>query len=109
MRISYWSSDVCSSDLGPARGTTLSDLAQLAGMSRYQLIRAFRSTTGMTPHAWQLNQRVNLAREWIREGEGIADVAYRLGFADQAHFPRVFKAHTGITPGRFRKIGRAQF
>ncbi len=87
---------------GPASGTTLSDLAQLAGMSRYQLIRAFRSTTGMTPHAWQLNQRVNLAREWIREGEGIADVAYRLGFADQAHFQRVFKAHTGITPGRFR-------
>jgi AraC-like DNA-binding protein len=85
-----------------AINTGLSDLARLAGISRYQLIRAFRATTGMTPHAWQLNQRVNLAREWIREGERIAEVAYRLGFADQAHFQRVFKAHTGITPGRFR-------
>lgn len=80
----------------------LGDLARLAGMSRYQLIRAFRAATGMTPHAWQLNQRVNLARVSIRAGEALADVAYRLGFADQAHFQRVFKAHAGVTPGRFR-------
>ncbi|WP_159917125.1 AraC family transcriptional regulator [Pantoea sp. 18069] len=82
--------------------TDLGDLARLAGTSRYQLIRAFRAATGMTPHAWQLNRRINLAREHIRAGEGLADVAYRLGFADQAHFQRVFKAHAGITPGRFR-------
>lgn len=87
---------------GPAADTALSDLAQLAGMSRYQLIRAFRAATGMTPHAWQLNQRINLARERIRAGDGIAEVAYHLDFADQAHFQRVFKAHTGVTPGCFR-------
>ncbi len=87
---------------GPATGTPLAELACLADMSRYQLIRAFRATTGMTPHAWQLNQRINLARGRIRAGEGIADVAYRLGFADQAHFQRVFKAYAGVTPGRFR-------
>ena len=74
----------------------------MAGMSRYQLIRAFRAATGMTPHAWQLNQRINQARERIRAGEGISEVAYGLGFADQAHFQRVFKAHAGITPGRYR-------
>ncbi|RIX68385.1 helix-turn-helix transcriptional regulator, partial [Acidovorax cavernicola] len=76
----------------------LAELARVAGMGRYQLIRAFRAATGMTPHAWQLNRRVNLARERLRAGEGLADVAYRLGFADQAHFQRVFKAHAGITP-----------
>lgn len=86
----------------PAGGAGLDALARLAGMSRYQLIRAFRVSTGMTPHAWQLNQRVNLARERIRAGEDIAGVAHRLGFADQAHFQRVFKAHAGVTPGRFR-------
>jgi len=31
-------------------------------------------------------------------------VALRLGFADQAHFQRVFKAHTGVTPGSFRRV-----
>jgi AraC-like DNA-binding protein len=86
----------------PVTGTALADLARVAGMSRYQLIRAFRAATGMTPHAWKLNQRVNLARERIRAGENIAGVAHGLGFADQAHFQRVFKAHTGITPGSFR-------
>lgn len=86
----------------PAAGVALGALARIAGMSRYQVIRAFRTVTGMTPHAWQLNLRVNLARERMRHGDSLSDVAQRLGFADQAHFQRVFKAHTGVTPGRFR-------
>jgi len=86
----------------PDADTPLSELAALTGMSRYQLIRAFRSVTGMTPHAWQLNQRINLARCFIREGDSLSSIALRLGFADQAHFQRIFKAHTGVTPGRFR-------
>lgn len=86
----------------PADNTPLEYLARLANMSRYQLIRAFRAVTGLTPHSWQLNQRVNLARERIRAGESLVEVAYALGFADQAHFHRVFKAYAGVTPGGFR-------
>lgn len=86
----------------PTANITLGKLADLASMSRYQVIRAFRAVTGMTPHAWQLNQRVNLAREWIRSGDSLVDVAQHLGFADQAHFQRVFKAYAGVSPGRFR-------
>ncbi|MNN80835.1 Transcriptional activator NphR [compost metagenome] len=81
---------------------TLGELAALAGMGRYQLIRAFRAVTGLTPHAYQLNQRINLARDWLRRGTPVADIAYGLGFADQSHFQRVFKAHTGVTPGLYR-------
>lgn len=80
----------------------LQALAQEAGLSRYQLIRAFRRHTGLTPQRWQLNQRVNLAREALRQGDGLADIAYRLGFADQSHFQRVFKHYTGVTPGQYR-------
>ncbi|WP_157510918.1 AraC family transcriptional regulator [Frateuria sp. Soil773] len=86
----------------PAASMPLDELAHLAGMNRYRLIRAFRSVTGMTPHAWQLNLRVNLARERLRAGDDLSDVALCLGFADQAHFQRVFKAYAGVTPGRFR-------
>lgn len=87
----------------PAEPTPLTELARLAGMSRYQLIRAFRAVTGMTPHAWQLNWRVHLARGHMRGPHGIAHIAQHLGFADQAHFQRVFKAYAGVTPGRFRR------
>lgn len=81
---------------------TLAELADLVGMSRYQLIRVFRTFTGMTPHAWHLNQRINHARQYLLAGVPLAEVAYRLGFADQSHFQRIFKAHTGITPGNYR-------
>lgn len=81
----------------------LAKLAAIAGLSRYQLIRAFRLATGMTPHAWQLNHSINQARLWLQAGEGMAAIAYRLGFADQAHFQRMFKAHVGITPGAYKR------
>ena len=81
---------------------SLAMLAQIAGMSRYQLIRAFRISTGMTPHAYQLNLRVNWARSHLRTDAPMADVAYHLGFADQSHFQRVFKAHAGVTPGTYK-------
>ena len=81
---------------------TLAELAHLSGMSRYQIIRAVRAATGMTPHAYQLNARINQARQWLQSGRDMADIAYRLGFADQSHFQRVFKAHTGVTPGCYR-------
>ena len=81
---------------------SLQQLAQTAGLSRYQLIRAFRAATGMTPHAYQLNANINRARSSLQAGSALAQVAHELGFADQSHFQRVFKAHAGITPGRYR-------
>lgn len=86
----------------PEQGCALEQLAELAGISRYQLIRAFRAATGMTPHAYQLNQRIIQARSSLQAGEASAALAQRLGFADQAHFQRVFKAHVGVTPGLYK-------
>jgi len=86
----------------PEQNSALEQLAELAGISRYQLIRAFRAATGMTPHAYQLNQRIIQARSSLQAGEASAALAQRLGFADQAHFQRVFKAHVGVTPGLYK-------
>lgn len=86
----------------PAANPSLAGLAALAGMGRYQLIRAFRAATGMTPHAYQLDFRINQARDWLRQGASLADTAYRLGFADQSHFQRMFKARAAMPPGRYR-------
>ncbi|MBK5010269.1 AraC family transcriptional regulator [Pseudomonas sp. S60] len=87
---------------GPSH-LSLDALAQEADLGRYQLIRAFRAATGFTPHAYLLNARVNRGRQLLGEGHPLAQVAYQLGFADQSHFQRVFKAHVGVTPGQYRQ------
>ncbi|MDN2677686.1 AraC family transcriptional regulator [Janthinobacterium sp. SUN033] len=84
---------------------SLRQLAEAAGLSPYQLIRAFRAATGLTPHAYQLNMHVNRARSRLQAGTALAQLAHELGFADQSHLQRVFKAHAGITPGRYRGQG----
>ena len=84
---------------------SLRQLAEAAGLSPYQLIRAFRAATGMTPDAYQLNAHVNRARSRLQAGMALAQLAHELGFADQSHLQRVFKAHAGITPGRYRGQG----
>lgn len=81
----------------------LAELAQTAGMSRYQLIRAFRAETGMTPHAYQLDIRIRHARRLLREGGAPADVAQELGFADQSHFQRAFKQRVALTPRAYQR------
>ncbi|MFV3402897.1 AraC family transcriptional regulator [Pseudomonas sp. NY15463] len=83
-------------------GLSLDSLAAQAGLGRYQLIRAFAAATGFTPHAYLLNARINQARQLLRQGQPLAAVAYQLGFADQSHFQRVFKAHAGVPPGVYR-------
>ena len=81
---------------------SLEDLAELAGMGRYQLIRAMKRLTGLAPLAWRQNERVTASRKMLREGRPLAETAHALGFVDQSHFHRVFRAHVAASPGRYR-------
>jgi len=58
----------------------------------------------LAPHAYQINLRINQARELLRAGQALADVAFALGFCDQSHFHRSFKAYTGITPKQYQNV-----
>ncbi|HWV76460.1 MAG TPA: helix-turn-helix domain-containing protein [Isoptericola sp.] len=49
------------------------------------------------------NDRVTAARAMLRAGRPLAETAYELGFADQSHFHRVFRAHVAATPGVYRR------
>lgn len=80
----------------------LEDLSQQLGISRYAIIRLFKNNLGLTPHAYQLNHKINQARTLLKNGEPILRVAHHLGFTDQSHFHRVFKSHTGITPKQYQ-------
>jgi AraC-like DNA-binding protein len=86
---------------------SLDDLARVAGLSAYHLLRVFRSETGLPPHAFLEQVRVNRAREFLRAGSSIADATFNTGFSDQSHFSRHFKKMTGVTPGQYQKTARS--
>jgi AraC family transcriptional regulator len=83
---------------------TLRELAAEAGYSRSHFLRAFRATTGVTPHRYVLNRRIERARRLLREADmSIAQVAYRCGFSSQAHLTLAFRRVCGLTPGKYRR------
>ncbi|MCI3930349.1 AraC family transcriptional regulator [Streptomyces sp. AN091965] len=86
---------------------TLADLAAETGLSRYQLLRAFRTTMGMPPYAWLAQHRVARARALLEAGRRPAEVAALVGFADQAHLTRWFRRVLGVTPAAYRASVRA--
>lgn len=92
-------------DADPAAAITLSDLAGEAGLSRLQLLRAFSVQLGLTPHAYIVQQRVQLARRLIRERHPLAEVAMLAGFYDQPHMTRWFVKQFGVTPRRYLSPG----
>ncbi|KFG08080.1 helix-turn-helix domain-containing protein [Streptomyces scabiei] len=81
---------------------SLADLAADLGLSRYQLLRAFRTTMGMPPYAWLAQYRVSRARALLEAGGRPAEVAGQVGFADQAHMTRWFSRVLGVTPAAYR-------
>lgn len=80
----------------------LDTLARQLGRNPYTLIRSFKSATGITPHAYRMNCRIDYARKLLGEGKSITEAAYLAGFFDQSHFHRHFKAMTSITPKEYR-------
>lgn len=85
------------------RNITLDDIASAAGLSRYHFLRIFNASTGMTPHSYLLQRRLQLAKVLLKKGSTIADAALDACFADQSHFSRKFKAAFGITPNQYKK------
>ena len=78
------------------------DLASVAGLGAAHFTRAFKAATGETPHQLVMRRRLEEERKALeRPDPDILNVALRFGFADQAHFTRLFKRRFGVPPGRF--------
>jgi transcriptional regulator GlxA family with amidase domain len=90
-------------DANSRRNVALDDLAEISGLSPFDLIRVFRNELGLTPHAYFEQIRVHRARHLLKEGSPIAKVVADLGFADQSHSHGHFKKLTGVTPGTYRR------
>lgn len=84
------------------RAISLDRLSSIAGIGKYELVRRFRRRVGLSPHAYQLQLRIDRAKILLRQAEPM-EIAYQLGFADQSHFGRHFKRVTGVSPGHYRQ------
>lgn len=87
-----------------AEDVRLETLAGHAGLSPFHLVRVFTRSTGLPPHAYQVQQRIAYARSLLTTALPLAEVALASGFSDQSHLTRQFKKMLGIPPGVYRKI-----
>lgn len=77
----------------------LQELAALVGLSPSYFNSAFKASTGVTPHQWQVQARVEWVKARLQEqASSLSEIAAAAGFADQAHMTRVFKQYAGLTP-----------
>lgn len=82
----------------------LREIAEECGLSVSHFTRAFRQSTGLTPHVWLLQRRVQVAKDLLRGDRlSLPDIALACGFADQSHFTRVFTRHVSMSPGVWRR------
>lgn len=86
-----------------ARNVTLQELAALANLNAFTLLRAFKTQLGLPPHAYQLQVRLRQAKHLLRLGLMPAQVAADVGFADQSHLGRHFRRTFGVTPAAYMR------
>ena len=83
---------------------SLKELAAQCGLSVSYFVRAFKATTGDSPHRWILRHRIDCSKVMLAEGQlTLVEIAARCGFADQSHFTRMFKSFVGIPPSAWRR------
>ncbi|MFF9150543.1 helix-turn-helix domain-containing protein [Streptomyces sp. NPDC014861] len=81
----------------------LDDLAAVAGVSASHFTRVFKTATGVSPHQYVTQVRLERARQaLLRTSRPIAEIAVEHGFADQSHMTRTMRRYTGTTPGMLR-------
>jgi AraC family transcriptional regulator len=87
---------------------SLYHLAGVAQVSLFHFARLFKNSTGLPPHQYVIAQRVERAKELLRQRDilPLAEIAVESGFADQSHFTRQFKRLVGVTPRLFQASAR---
>jgi AraC-like DNA-binding protein len=86
-----------------AEAISLDEVAQVAGLSPFHLLRVFRQSIGVTPHQYLMRQRLMHALRLLRDTrQPVTDVAYDSGWADLSNFNRAFRREFGCSPRALR-------
>ncbi|MBI3527494.1 MAG: helix-turn-helix transcriptional regulator [Betaproteobacteria bacterium] len=85
----------------------LENIAGAAGQSVFHFSRTFRNTTGLAPHRYLPQARIERVKALLLESDrSLAAIAEESGFSDQSHMSKVFRRLTGATPKTFRSKWR---
>jgi AraC-like DNA-binding protein len=84
----------------------LETLSSAIGVTQFQLIRLFRRTVGLTPHAYVIQARLDAARRCLTQGMAIGQAAAAAGFYDQSALTRYFKRSYAVTPAQYARAIR---
>ncbi|NJK53576.1 MAG: helix-turn-helix transcriptional regulator [Leptolyngbyaceae cyanobacterium SU_3_3] len=83
----------------------LADMAAKLHISQYHFCRMFKQSTGMSPHHYLMQQRVEQAKQLLGKPERtVTHIALECGFNNQSHFAKYFRRYTGVSPTRFREL-----
>jgi AraC family transcriptional regulator len=86
----------------------LDELAAEACLSPFHFSRVFQNATGLSPHRYVTERRIREAKTKLAEGRlSLVEIALEAGFGSQGNFNRIFRKHTGLTPGEFRSQQRS--
>ncbi|MDR2879130.1 MAG: AraC family transcriptional regulator [Fusobacteriales bacterium] len=90
-------------EFSPETAVNIEKMAKSAYMSKYHFIRKFKKETGLTPHQFQIQNKIRKAQRIFNNSENLAVLAIETGFFDQSHFIRYFKKIIGLTPSAYKK------
>ena len=90
------------------RNIRLNELAEIAGLSQSHFSHAFKASTGLPPHQWQMRARMQRVKALLAESpQSLTEIAAETGFADPAHFTRMFRQQFGLSPSAWRRSVRS--
>ena len=85
-------------ELYPENKLSIEEMAQKTFTSKYHFIKSFKAEVGLTPHQFQIQNRIRKAQRLLHQTDTITEVALTTGFCDQSHFIKQFKKHVGLLP-----------
>ena len=85
-------------ELYPENKLSVEEMAQKSFISKYHFIRSFKAEVGLTPHQFQIQNRIRKAQRLLHQADTITEVALTTGFCDQSHFIKQFEKHVGLPP-----------
>ncbi|HSS38353.1 MAG TPA: AraC family transcriptional regulator, partial [Polyangia bacterium] len=86
------------------RNPGIAELSAAVGMSVDHFSRMFKRSTGLAPHQYLSDIRLERAKRLLAEGHTpIIEIAYEIGYANPSQFSSFFRKRTGVSPSSFRR------